>query len=110
MKPYGIRYLVSYHPAMCGLPAETAGILDVVNTITGNVFWYDNENLEWHKSIYSAQSTLDSIGEEYEEVEYFDNGYINTDDLWEGGARASLISRYPEEFRQNLILSEDKEL
>ena len=46
MKPYGVRYFVSYHPAECGLPAETAGVLDVINTLTGNVFWYDNDNSE----------------------------------------------------------------
>ena len=102
MKPYGIRYLVSYHPAMCGLPAETAGVLDVVNTLTGNAFWFDNENEEWHKSIYSAKSTLAALGDEYIEVESFDNGYVNTDDIWDEGARASLISRFPDEFMQNI--------
>lgn len=106
MKPYGIRYLISYHPAMCGLPAETAGCLDVVNTLTGNVFWYDNYNGEWHKSIYSAESTLKELSNEYKEVESFDNGYVNTDDLWEQGTRASLIRRYPEEFAQNIELTQ----
>jgi hypothetical protein len=106
MKPYGIRYLVSYHPAMYGLPAETAGVLDVVNELTGNAFWFDNDNFEWHKSIYSAKTTLEGLGDEYEEVDHFDNGYINTDDLWHEGARASLISRFPEEFSINIEKTE----
>lgn len=110
MKPYGIRYLVCYHEAMCGLPADTAGCLNVVNTLTGNAFWYDNYNEEWLQSIYCADTTLklldikdDSI--KYEEVDYFDNGYVSTDDLWEQRTRASLVRRYPEEFAQNLELS-----
>lgn len=103
MKPEGVRYLVSYHPEMCGLSAETAGILDVVNTLTGNVFWFDNENAEWHKSIYSAESTLNNIGIEYIEVESFDNGYINTEELWDDSWKNSLTRRYPQEFINNLI-------
>ena len=100
MKPHGIKYLVSYHPAMCGLPEDLAGTLDVVNMLTGNVFWFDNDNSEWHKSIYSAESTIKNIGIEYTEVDYFSNGYINTDDLWDNSA-SSLIRRFPEEFVQN---------
>ena len=110
MKPKGIRYLVSYHPAMFGLPAETAGVLDVVNMLTGNVFWFDNDNLEWHQSIYAAQSTIREIGIEYEEVESFDNGYVNTDDLWDEGTRTSLIRRYPKEFVENLGMFYEKEV
>ncbi len=106
MKPYGIRYLVSYHPAMCGLPAETAGCLDVVNTLTGHVFWYDNLNGEWHQSIYCADTTLKEVGKEYTEVESFDNGYVNTDDLWHERTRASLVRRYPQEFAKNLSLTQ----
>ena len=102
MKPYGIRYLVSYHPEMMGLPADTAGTLDVVNTLTGNVFWFDNDNSEWHKSIYSAKSTLENIGKEYTEVESFNNGYINTNELWDKAWKNSLVRRYPEEFEENL--------
>ena len=41
MKPKGIKYLVSYHPAIYDLPADTAGTLDVVNMLSGNVFWFD---------------------------------------------------------------------
>ena len=103
MKPIGIRYLVSYHPAIYDLPADTAGTLDVVNELTGNVFWFDNENEEWHKSIYSAESTIKNIGSEYIEVDSFDNGYINTDELWDDGWKNSLTRRYPEEFINNLI-------
>lgn len=101
MKPYGIKYLVSYSPEMYGLPEDSAGTLDVVNMLTGNVFWFDNDNLEWHKSIYSAESTLKNLGTEYEEVENFDNGYINTEDLWDN-SKHSLIRKYPEEFAINL--------
>ena len=101
MKPIGIRYLVSHHSAMYGLDEDFAGTLDVVNVLTDNVFWFDNDNLEWHKSIYSAKSTLQGIGEEYVEVERFDNGYINTDDLWDERAKNSLIRRYSEEFERN---------
>ena len=109
MKPYGIRYLVSHHEAFYDLPADYAGTLDVVNELTGNVFWFDNENGEWHKSIYSASTTLEGINtQEYIEVEYFDNGYINTDDLWVEGARASLISRYEDEFQNNILLTEEQ--
>ena len=89
MKPYGIRYLVCYHEAMCGLPADTAGY-----------------NEEWHMSIYCAESTLKEIGNEYEEVDNFDNGYINTDDLWGQRTRASLVRRYPEEFAKNIELTQ----
>ena len=106
MKPYGIRYLVCYHEAMCGLPADTAGCLNVVNTLTGNAFWYDNYNEEWHMSIYCAESTLKEIGNEYEEVDNFDNGYVNTDDLWDQRTRASLVRRYPEEFTKNIELTQ----
>ncbi len=106
MKPYGIRYLVSYHPAMMGLPAETAGTLDVVNTLSGNIFWFDNDNMEWHKSIYSSKSVIKNIGTEYEEVESFDNGYVNTADLWDERTRTSLVRRYPEEFKNNLAQKE----
>ena len=107
MKPYGIRYLVSYHPAMYGLPADTAGCLDVVNTITGNVFWYDNYNEEWHKSIYSAETTLSLLNIEdnviqYKEVESFNNGFVNTADLWNKFAQTSLVRRFPQEFVKNL--------
>ena len=111
MKPYGIRYLVSYHPAMCGLPADTAGCLDVVNTLTGNVFWYDNHNKEWHQSIYSAETTLNLLNIEddlieYKEVDCFDNGYVNTEDLWDQESCTSLVRRYPQEFAKNLELTE----
>lgn len=108
MKPYGVRYFVSYHPAECGLPAETAGVLDVINTLTGNVFWYDNDNSEWHKSIYSAESVLKELGNEYEEVDEFDNGYVNTGDLWEQRTRTSLVRRYPNEFEKNLDLTQEE--
>lgn len=110
MKPEGIRYLVSYHPAMYGLPADTAGTLDVVNTLSGNAFWFDNDNAEWHKSVYSAESTLEGLGTEYEEVESFSNGYISTSDLWVHGTKASLIDRYPNEFAPNLQQTSDKKL
>ncbi len=109
MKPQGIRYLVSYHPAIYDLLADTAGTLDVVNILTGNVFWFDNDNLEWHQSIYSAESTLQGVGTEYEEVESFDNGYINTDELWDDGWKNSLTRRYPDEFIQNLGINLGKE-
>ena len=109
MKPKGIKYLVSYHPAIYDLPADTAGTLDVVNMLSGNVFWFDNENAEWHKSIYSAKSTLEALGTEYEEVEHFDNGYINTDELWDDGWKNSLTRRYPEEFKKNLEQTPSKE-
>ena len=102
MKPEGIRYLVSYHPAIYDLPADTAGTLDVVNTLSGNVFWFDNDNEEWHKSVYSAKTTLAALGTEYEEVESFSNGYISTSDLWVHGTKTSLIDKYPQEFAQNL--------
>ncbi len=108
MKPKGIRYLVSYHPAIYDLPADTAGTLDVVNTLSGNVFWFDNDNSEWHKSIYSAKSTLEALGTEYEEVESFDNGYINTDELWDDGWKNSLTRRYPDEFKENLAQTSPK--
>lgn len=102
VKPEGIRYLVSYHPAMYGLPADTAGTLDVVNTLSGNAFWFDNDNEEWHKSVYSAESTLEGLGTEYEEVESFSNGYISTSDLWVHGTKTSLIDKFPNEFAPNL--------
>ena len=105
MKPYGIRYLISYHPAMYGLPEDSAGTLDVVNELTGNVFWFDNDNSEWHKSIYSAKTTLEGLGDEYEEVDYFDNGYINTDDLWDTSL-TSLLGRFSEEFSINIEKTE----
>ena len=102
IKPEGIKYLVSYHPAMYGLPADTAGTLDVVNMLSGNAFWFDNDNEEWHKSVYSAKSTLEAVGTEYEEVESFSNGYVNTADLWVHGTKNSLIDKYPEEFAKNM--------
>ena len=108
MKIYGVRYLVSYHPEMMGLPADTAGTLDVVNTLTGNVFWFDNEELEWHQSIYRADSVLKEIGNEYIEVERFDNGYVNTDCIWSGIGWQSLVWRYPEEFAENLKHREEE--
>lgn len=108
MKPYGIKYLVSYHPEMYGLHADTAGTLDVVNLLTGNVFWFDNDELEWHKSIYSADSVLGAIGDEYQEVQRFDNGYVNTDDIWSGIGGRSLVGRYPEEFAVNLKRTEEE--
>jgi len=108
MVPYGIKYLVSYHPAICGLPEDCAGTLDVVNMLTGNVFWFDNENLEWHKSIYSSSSVLKFVGEEYEEVERFDNGYINTEELWDKGWKNSLTRRFPDEFTMNLSVVEEQ--
>ena len=107
-KPYGIKYLVSYHPEMLGLHADTAGTLDVVNLLTGNVFWFDNDELEWHMSIYGAKSVLGAVGEEYIEVDNFDNGYINTDCIWDGIGGTSLVGRYPEEFEQNLKLTEEE--
>ena len=109
MKPKGIKYLVSYHPAMYGLPADTAGTLDVVNMLSGNVFWFDNDNEEWHKSVYSAKTTLEAVGSEYEEVESFCNGYVNTADLWEHGTKTSLIDKYPEEFAKNISQTTTKE-
>ena len=109
MKPKGIRYLVSYHPEIYDLPADTTGTLDVVNTLSGNVFWFDNDNEEWHKSIYSAESTLKALGTEYEEVESFSNGYISTSDLWVHGTKNSLLDKYPNEFAKNVEKEQPRE-
>ena len=108
MKPYGIKYLVSYHPAMLGLHEDTAGTLYVVNTLTENVFWFDNDELEWQGSIYPADEVLDAIGDEYEEVESFDNGYVNTEDIWSGIAWTSIVGRYPDEFAENFKKIEEE--
>ena len=42
----------------------------------------------------------------YEEVDSFDNGYVNTDDLWDKQAQTSLVRRYPQEFAKNLELTQ----
>ena len=102
MKPYGIKYLVSYNAATNGMHDDTAGTLYVVNELTGNVFWFDNDNMEWFKSMYSAKILLESLNTEFVEVESFDNGYVNTEDLWEGLGYTSLIGRHPEDFVENM--------
>lgn len=107
MRPKDIKYLVSYDPAMYGMHEDTAGTLYVVNELTGNVFWFDNDNMEWFKSMYSSEILLNFINMEFVEVENFDNGYVNTDDIWEGLGYTSLIGRHPEEFVKN-INSQDK--
>ena len=110
MKPYGIKYLVSYDLATHGMPEDTAGTLYVVNKLTGNVFWFDNNNMEWFKSMYSAEILLELINAEFIEVESFDNGYVNTEDIWEGIGYTSLIDRHPEDFVNNIKQQSTKEL
>ena len=110
MKPYGIKYLVSYHPAINGLIEEDAGVLYVLNMLTGNVFWFDNDNMEWNASIYPAEALIKDIGREYKEVDSFDNGYVNTDCIWEGIGWTSIVGRYLGEFDKNISLHEQKEL
>lgn len=111
VKPYGIKYLVSFHPAdeELGLPAETAGVLDVVNMLTDKVFWFDNDTMEWQQSIYSAKTMMQGIGTEYEEFDSFDNGYVNTGEIWESAGRLSLVARYPDEFARNLDIQKELE-
>ena len=49
------------------------------------------------------------VGKEFKEVDCFDNGYINTDDIWEGVGYTSIIDRYPEEFAQNVNNPQEQE-
>ena len=94
--------MISYHPKLLGLHEEDAGILYVVNILTGNAFWFDNDNLEWNASIYPAEVIIKDIGVEFTEVESFDNGYVNTDCIWEGIGWTSIVGRYLGEFDKNL--------
>lgn len=72
------KFYVAKHPACLGLPAETAGILYVGNIINENVYWFDNNNEEWHKSLYTHKNLINDP--EFKPVKYFDNGYISSDD------------------------------
>ena len=110
MKPFGIKYLVSIVTSCTDeIEDEFDETLYVINELTGNVFWFDNENQEWHQSIYPIKSIVADIGKEFKEVDYFDNGYVNTDDIWEGVGYTSIIDRYPEEFAQNVNNPQEQE-
>lgn len=71
-----LKFYVTFHPAMLGLPAETAGVLYVANTKDNSLHWFDNQNREWHGSIYGYSDIKSD--EDFKEVKEWDNGYIST--------------------------------
>ena len=105
MKPQGVKYIVIWPQADCLIPFETVGTLYVVNGKTGNAFWFDNLNQEWHKSIFATRHFVNGIhlAETEKEVESFDNGFINTNDLWDIRCQNSILRRYPNEFDVELF-------
>lgn len=84
-----LKFYVTYHPAMLGLPAETAGVLYVANTQDNSLQWFDNLNREWNGSIYSYIDIIDD--KDFKEVTDWDNGYISTNDAIKkfGGNKAA---------------------
>ena len=78
------KFYVGYYPAIpeLNLEEEAAGQLVVVDTVTGYVAWFDNDNEEWHGSMYSFSEIADS--DEYEEVgREWNNGYVSGEDAVE---------------------------
>lgn len=98
-----LKFYVTHHPAILGLPADTEGTLHMANIKTNEVFWFDNINNEWHKSIYSYTEIAQYKG--YKEVSSFYNGYISTRD-----ALYKFVEYYPEYSLTELIYAHDTNL
>ena len=97
------KFFVVYHPEIFDIHEETAGTLYAANISNNLLFWYDNDNLEWHKSIYNY---LDIIKDsDFEEVdENWNNGYISVFDAMNSPApRYGLPARYPMLFPNHLM-------
>ena len=72
-------------------------ILYAGNSITGDLFFFDNDEGCWDKSIYPIWAILED--DDFVEVEEFSNGFISTSDaLDEKGVSNSLIFCYPNQF------------
>ena len=72
-------------------------ILYAGNAITGDLFFFDNNEHCWDKSIYSLWSILED--EDFVEVDEFSNGFVSTSDaLDERGCTNSLIWCFPSQF------------
>jgi len=73
------EFFVSHHPAVLDLHAETAGTLYAGNISKNLLFWFDNDNREWHGSIYSYTDIINDT--DFTKVdEDWDNGYISVFD------------------------------
>ncbi len=91
MKTDHIRFFVARNED------DKDNILYAGNMITGDMFFFDNEENCWEKSIYSFWSIIED--DDFVEVEEFSNGYISTADaLDERGVSNSLIFCYPNQF------------
>ncbi len=72
------RFYVLREKELLDFPPENAGTLYVGNIINENIYWYDNYNEEWNRSLYlHSQIAQDP---EFTQVQHFDNGYISSDD------------------------------
>ena len=72
------RFYVSRDQELLDLPAENAGTLYVGNIINEDVYWFDNDNSEWYRSLYPHSKI--SKDPEFTPVTRFDNGYVTSDD------------------------------
>lgn len=104
MKHPSTRYLVSYpyEHAMFQLPEDSAGTLYIANIENDMMVWFDNFNKEWHTSLNKYSDCCHDS--EFQEVESFDNGYVNTEDV-EDSLRMNIMDRH-RLVRQYLRLSE----
>lgn len=84
-----VKFYVSYHPAEWGFEEETAGTL--YSALSEElVYWFDNFNSEWNRSLLSHSSIRED--KEFKLVDYFDNGYVTTDDALDYFLRRGLIA------------------
>lgn len=72
---------------------ECEGTLFVANTNNNSVVWFDNLNREWQGS-YFCYEDLKNNKNFFREVEKFDNGYINIEDILDPRALKSIITRF----------------
>lgn len=71
---------------------ECEGTLFVANTKDNIVVWFDNLNREWQGSYFRYEDLKND--KNFREVEKFDNGYINTEDILDPRALKSIITRF----------------
>ena len=66
-----------YHTAYeeWGIEEESAGMLYVVDTEADTVWWYDNSNSEWHKSLHKFKDIKND--KDFTEVKKWSNGHIS---------------------------------
>lgn len=91
---FRVVYFTEKETQEFNLPADICGILYALYTPQNKAFWFDNYNLEWQGSIYSAAEIINES--DFEKVDDdWNNGYISIDDAINGTSPQCLECYYP---------------